>query len=153
VTKRLPRRDSKRHLTLQDMLILRGGSPPQIEARFGDMGDLIALYQAHPEIDRFGHPGIRSACWWIVNIDPKDWPTDDPDATIDGRECFWRSQDPAEEARQIIWLHERGELRNWERQSIIETAKRDVGPPPNEFFPPSPETQEAARRLLEVLDK
>jgi hypothetical protein len=141
-------------LSLQDILFLRGGSLPEIERRFtgaGELGDLLALYEAHPEIERNLAAGLRSACWWILRVDPSDWPTDDPDATIDGRECFWRSDDPAEEARQIIWLHERGELRNWERQSIIETARRDVDPP-NPSFPSSREAQEAARRLLEVLE-
>jgi hypothetical protein len=150
VTKRLPRRDAKRRLSLQEMLVLRGNAAGSLRL-FGDKARLRSVYEAHrEEIDRFGHPGIRSAAWWLLESGaptelverPSSVGVDPTDAIKDREEI---------RARRLLWLHENGHLEEWEREDIIAWAKRDLHPP-NEFWGPSPEQQATARRILKALE-
>jgi hypothetical protein len=90
----------------------------------------------------------------VLNVNPAQWPTDDPDKEIGAKreETFWaRSvRDPEERCRQILWLRDRGELKQWERQDIIEQARSTLNPP-NPYWGPSRRERQVPKRLLEAL--
>jgi hypothetical protein len=147
VTKRLPRIDARRHLSLSDLLALRGCTADQLERRFGSMEQVRLIYAAHREkIDlRPERAGYRSACWWIFTAPPDLWPI------YTANDPAGHAEQDAHRLRRILWLAETGELSGGERREIIAQAKRDIDPP-NPAWPPSPETRESARQLLEALE-
>jgi hypothetical protein len=159
VTKRLPRRDVKRRLTLQETMALRGYlDEGALERVFGSLDQAQALYEAHEEeIDGHIRAGHRSAAWWAFRSGApaelrRRFPQQSEGSAVSEEEAEWPfDRSFAEEydlhRRQVVWLQEHGHLAEWERREVVAQARWNLDPP-NPMSGPGPAQQKVARQLL-----
>lgn len=130
MTKRLPRRDARRQLSMDEMFALMGEDRDEIVKTFGSEALARVLYETHrDEINRSGHPGRRSGAWWLWDSGASKEALKEllpPRAAYEvsrGSIEEHLSAEDVDDARRILWLHENGHLEEWERKAILEEVR------------------------------